>query len=144
VIVNDSAGNKLDYYLDRSVTYTRSSCSSRQATVTVVLHNAQPATGVPAYALGHTGNSLLVSLYSTAHSTVTNATLDGKTAFIDAESERGHPVAITEVPLKAGQTRTLIFHVDEPPATGPLLTLEQPLVRPLKMAVDAPNCPSTG
>ncbi len=60
------------------------------------------------------------------------------------ESENGHPVTIAEVPLKAGQTRTLVFHVHEPAATGPLMTLTQPLVRPLKLTVNAPTCPSTG
>jgi hypothetical protein len=75
---------------------------------------------------------------------VSNATIDGKVAFIDSESERGHPVATTSVSLAPGQTRTLVFHVHEPAATGPLLTLTQPLSRPLHLNLNTPHCPSTG
>jgi hypothetical protein len=143
VVVNDSSGNKLDYYLDRSITYSRTSCASRDVTVTVVLHSTTPASGLPSYVTGATHDSLLVSLYGTAHSSVSHATLDGKVAFIDAENERGHPVTTTSVSLAPGQIRTLVFHVHEPPATGPLMTLTQPLVRPLHLTVNAPTCPTT-
>jgi hypothetical protein len=144
VIVNDSSANKLDYYLDRSVTYSRVGCAAGSSTVTVVLHSIAPTTGLPAYVTGTGHNSLLVSLYSTAHSTVTRASLDGKVAFIDEESERGHPVTTASVSLSPGQTRTLVFHLHEPAATGPLVTLTQPLVRPLHLTVNAPSCPTTG
>jgi hypothetical protein len=46
--------------------------------------------------------------------------------------------------LSPGQTRTLVFHLHEPAATGPLVTLTQPLVRPLHLTVNAPSCPTTG
>jgi hypothetical protein len=93
---------------------------------------------------GNGHNSMLVSLYGTAKSRVSNATIDGKVAFIDSESERGHPVATTSVSLAPGQTRTLVFHVHEPAATGPLLTLTQPLFTPLHLNLNTPHCPSTG
>jgi Protein of unknown function (DUF4012) len=144
VVVNDSSANKLDYYLDRSVTYSRSSCSAGAATVTVTLHSTTPKSGLPSYVRGTGQDSLLVSLYGTNHSSVASATIDGKVAFIDSESERGHTVTTTSVPLNPGQSRTLVFHVHEPRATGPLMTLTQPLVRPLHLTVHAPNCPSTG
>jgi hypothetical protein len=144
VVVNDSSGNKLDYYLTRLVTYTRAGCAAGPSTVTVVLHNTAPARGLPAYVTGVGPNSLLVSLYGTARSSVSNATVDGKVAFIGSDSERGHPVTTTSVSLASGQTRTLVFHVHEPAATGRLLTLTQPLLSPLHLNLNAPNCPSTG
>jgi len=46
-IVNDG-GNKLDYYLERSLTWTRTGCGpTRATTVTVTLTNNAPATGLP-------------------------------------------------------------------------------------------------
>jgi hypothetical protein len=143
VVVNDSSANKLDYYLERLVTYSRATCTTPQSTVTVQLHSAAP-TGLPPSVTGKGHDSLLVSLYSTAHSSVTRASLDGKVAFIDSDSERGHPVTTTSVSMSPGQTRTLVFHVHEPAATGPLLTLKQPLVLPLHLSVRAPNCPTSG
>lgn len=149
VIVNNGGGNKLDYYLDRTVSYRRASCAAGIATVTVRLHNDAPSSGLPPVVVGAEGvahphlagdNDLLVSVYDTHHSSVTRAALDGKAAFFDTESERGHPVTIFDVPIRAGQTRTLVLTVHEPTATGPLIALRQPLVRPLKQTVSMPSC----
>ncbi len=49
VVVNNDAGNKLDYYLDRSITWTRTGCgSTRDVTVTIRLTNTAPS-GLPTY-----------------------------------------------------------------------------------------------
>jgi Protein of unknown function (DUF4012) len=149
VVINNGGGNKLDYYLDRTVAYQRASCTAPKATVTVTLHNDAPTSGLPPTvagleAEGHPGragdNTEIVSLFGTDHSGVTHATLDGKTAFISVGQELGHPVTTTNVDLKPGQTRTLIFYVHEPPATAPLLALRQPLVRPLQQTISEPRC----
>jgi hypothetical protein len=51
-IVNDG-GNKLDYYLDRSLTWRRTGCgSTRQTTVTITLTNNAPASGLSPYVTG--------------------------------------------------------------------------------------------
>jgi hypothetical protein len=81
-----------------------------------------------------------VALYGTDHSSVTHATLAGKVAFLSVQSERGHPVTVTDVTLRPGQTRTLTFYVHEPKATGPLLALRQPLIRPLTQTISEPRC----
>ena len=48
-IVN-GGGNKLDYYLDRSLTWRRTGCgSTRQTTVSITLTNNAPARGLPPY-----------------------------------------------------------------------------------------------
>jgi hypothetical protein len=151
VVINNGGGNKLDYYLDRTVTYRRTGCAAGKATVTVTLHNGAPTSGLPPVVVGAEGvahpkqagdNDLLVSVYDTNRSSVTRATLDGKTAFFDTEHERGHPVTIADVPIRAGQTRTLVLTVREPAASGPLIALRQPLVRPLKQTISMPVCRS--
>jgi hypothetical protein len=149
VIVNNSGGDKLDYYLDRTVTYHRATCAAGPATVTVILHNGAPTRGLAPTVVGVEAQShshqpgfsdLLVSVYSTQHSSVSGVTVDGRTGFYDAERERGHPVAITAVGIPPGQSRTLVFRVREPAATGPVEAWRQPLVRPLRQTISAPQC----
>jgi hypothetical protein len=149
VVVNNAGGNKLDYYLDRTVTYRRTSCRASTATVTVTLRNGAPAVNLPPTVAGRpvsdhpgvTGESdELVSLYGSAGSSVNHVTVDGKTGYLDAERERGHPVTTVEVEMAPGQSRTITFYVHEPAATAPLIALRQPLVRPLHQTIIEPDC----
>jgi Protein of unknown function (DUF4012) len=51
-VFNDG-GNKLEYCLDRSLTWTRTCCGpTRATTVTITLTNNAPATGLPPYVTG--------------------------------------------------------------------------------------------
>ena len=52
LVVNNGAGNKLDYYLGRSLTYALGACSATQqeSTITAALTNGAPASGLPPYA----------------------------------------------------------------------------------------------
>ena len=77
-------------------------------------------------------NRLLVGYYATKEADFSDATLDGKPAFLDVDTERGtaglHSLALEIAP---GQTRTLTIRIDEPAgAKGPVTTLVQPLVLP--------------
>jgi Protein of unknown function (DUF4012) len=148
VILNSVAANKIGYYVTRTVTYRRASCAASNATVTVTLHNAAPK-GIAPYVAGgfnlnpsKRGSTIyVVSLYGTDGSTVSGLTLDGTSESFRTETERGHPVAqVTPVSLAAGQTRTLVFTVKEPAATGPLIALRQPGVNPLTQTISMPNC----
>src|SRR5207245_9835840 len=49
LVLNNAAGNKLDYYVDRQLSYRVTRCSDRTRTVrvTVALHNGAPAAGLP-------------------------------------------------------------------------------------------------
>jgi hypothetical protein len=151
LIVNNETGSKLDYYLDRSVTYRRSTCAATTATVTVTLHNGAPTSGLPAYVSGLAApgrnragfSESLVSLFTTAGSKVRNVRIAGHGAYTDVEHERGHPVTIVDVGLAPGQSKTLTYNVHEPAATGPMIALQQPLVRPLHQTIQTPTCPAT-
>jgi Protein of unknown function (DUF4012) len=150
VSVNNGAGDKIDYYLNRTVTYRRASCTAPDATVTVVLHNGAPTSGLTptlaGFEDGHPKlrgyNKLVVSLYSTEHSSVTHVTRDGTPAPLRFAHERGHPVTITHIFFGPGQTRTLVFYLHEPPATAPMIVVRQPGVRPLSQTISEPSCGS--
>jgi hypothetical protein len=150
VVVTNDSGTKLDYYLQRSLTYQRASCTASSATVTFRLRNAAPSSGLPAYLTtgkqwgdaAHPAGSeyLIVSLYSTQGSAVTGVTLDGQPLGTYSATDRGHPITETLVTIKPGQTLTEIFHVDEPAASGPVELPVQPLAHPLVVTADGPSC----
>lgn len=148
LVINNSASGKLDYYLDRSLTYERATCDATTSTVTVKLTNAAPAQGLPPYVsttigLGRVpiGTNLDdVSLYLTRGADLDSVTLDGKPQYMDSELERGHHVISFTVQLLPGQSRTIVYRVSEPEATGPVLIPVQPLARPMTVAVRSPAC----
>ncbi len=144
LVVNNAAGSKLDYYLDRRLVWEAGGCTSggRPVTVTVTLTNRAPASGLPGYVTLREDhppyrtrpgdNRLLVSYYAGAGATLTGATLDGRTALPTSDEERGHPVYTLDLELPAGSSRTLVLHLLEPHANGTPTLLQQPLVTPLR------------
>jgi len=149
-VVNNAAGTKLDYYLDRSLTYRRSTCDAARATVTVKLRNDTPASGLPRYVAAGDGtetiggplgsNVELLSLYVTHGASVQRIRVDGKQVFLQEGSERGHPVVTTSLHLGPGQSRTVTYTVREPAASGAVVVPVQPLARPMAVHVHAPYC----
>ena len=151
LVINNSAGSKLDYYLDRSITYARSTCDATTATVTVTLTNTAPDHGLPPYVsttigLGRRGpvglNQDQVSLYLTHGADLNRVTVDGKRQFMQTDQERGHSIISFNVRLEPGQSKTLVYKVAEPRATGPVIVPVQPLVRPMRVDVRSPSCPA--
>lgn len=154
VVVNNGGGNKLDYYLDRDVTYEGPSCGvggPRHATVTIRLTNAAPRSGLSDYAAGRADhptpalpkgtNRVLLSYYATKGAGFSGATLDGKDVFLSSDTEQGRPVFGTALELRPGQTRVVRLTVEEPAeAKGPVTTLVQPLVRPQQTVVRGTDC----
>ncbi len=150
LVVNNGAGNKLDYYLDRRLTWTRTGCGQRRlVTVTVTLTNTAP-TGLPPYVIerndhppyrtGKGDTRLGVYYYGTTGAFLQSATLDGKRALVGEGSEQGHPVFYADVEMPRGKARTLVLHFIEPAGTGAPTVLRQPLIRPLSVAVRDQSC----
>ena len=152
VAVNNTGGNKLDYYLDREIDYRRTGCgSTRSVTVTIRLTNAAP-TGLPAYVIERNDvggppadarpgdNRLNVAYYATTGASLRTATLDGRVAPLAGGYERGHPVFTFNVEVPRGRTQTLVLHLTEPAGTAAPTLLRQPLVRPLKVSVHDQRC----
>ena len=151
LVVNNDAGNKLDYYLDRRLTWTRTGCGTRrEVTVTITLTNTAPASGLPPYVIERNdhpryptakGDTRLgVYYYGSAGAFLTSATLDGQRAQVGRGTEQGHPVYFADVEMPRGKARTLTLHFLEPAGTGAPTILRQPLVRPLSVTVRDQSC----
>ncbi|MCQ4079682.1 DUF4012 domain-containing protein [Streptomyces sp. RB6PN25] len=155
LVVNNAAGTKLDYYLDRRLDWEAGRCGrdGRDVTVTVALTNRAPATRLPAYVTQRVDappyttrpgdNRLLVSYYASTGAGLAEATLDGRIALANVTTERGHPVFTLDVELPRQSTRTLRLYLVEPPSTRPPVLLLQRLVRPFRYAV-RPNLRCNG
>jgi hypothetical protein len=149
-IVNDG-GNKLDYYLDRSLSWRRTGCgSTRDVTVTVRLANTAPASGLSHYVTSrsdrrayHTepgDNRLLVSYYATRGAQLSGVEVDGVPGTASAGADLGHPVYTVDLELPRGTTRTIVLQLREPAGAAPPYVLRQPLVRPLHVSLDDARC----
>ena len=150
LVVNNVAGNKLDYYLGRSINYSAGDCSgpTRTSTVTVTLHNGAPTSGLPDYVTtrfdrgpGAPGTARSrVSLYATAGAQLTSVTVDGVPTTAAAAAELGHPVFTVNLLSPPSGTQVLQFQLIEPTAAGAAQVPVQPLVLPMDVRVDVPDC----
>jgi hypothetical protein len=150
VSVSNGLGNKLDYYLDRSVTWQRTGCgATRDVTVSIALTNSAPSKALPPYVdppeyikggkpVGD--NVLDISYLATAGATLTSATDGGRAVFVYNGAERGHPTFALQVPVPRGRTTTVVLRLKEPAGTGAPVVLRQPLVRPLTVKLDDAGC----
>ncbi|GAA3798776.1 DUF4012 domain-containing protein [Sphaerisporangium flaviroseum] len=142
LVVNNSAGGKLDYYLNRSLEYELGPCRDgrRSTSVRIKLTNDVPDVALPSYVTGPLdtpgrshgpgSNLLWVSLYAGVGSELTRAQLDGRPLTAIKESERSHPVYSAMLELAPRQSRTLTFDLVEPVSAEPPAIPVQPLVRP--------------
>lgn len=154
--VNNAAGGKLDYYLDRSLAYRAGNCAGdyRRSTITVRLTNQAPRHGLPPYVrirgdrdfhLGNVvervpQNRLFVFIHATDGAALLRATLDGKPALVTEGVERGHPVFGLELTLDPGVPRTIRLRMIEPVTPGAPVTQVQPLARIQKTDLRVPAC----
>ncbi|MEV6022755.1 DUF4012 domain-containing protein [Streptomyces sp. NPDC052036] len=146
LVVNNAAGSKLDYYLDRSLAWQAEgdgcAAGDRPVTATVTLANRAPAAGLPSYVTLREDhppyrtrpgdNRLLVSYYAGVGATLTGAELDGRPAMLSPGVERGHSVFTLDLELPARSRRTLVLHLLEPHADRTPTLLRQPLVTPVR------------
>jgi hypothetical protein len=142
-IVNEG-GNKLDYYLDRSLTWQAAGCGpTRRTTVTIKLTNNAPANGLSPYVTGRSDarsylvkpgdNRLSVSYLATQGALMESVTVAGKPGTSRVGVERGHPVYTVDLELPRGTSRTIVLRLSEPAVAGAPIVLRQPLVRPLQV-----------
>jgi hypothetical protein len=151
--VDNASGSKLDYYLDRSLTYTAGSCSSdrRDSTITVRLLNAAPRQGLPEYVRLRTETNinnveavprshLFVFVHATDGAALSGATLDGRPVQVGEGVERGHPVFFVDLILDPGVPRVINLRLSEPTTSGRAQTKIQPLARVQHTRFDVPTC----
>jgi hypothetical protein len=149
-IVN-AGGNKLDYYLDRSLTWQATGCGpTRASTVTITLTNNAPAAGLPPIVTGREDshsypikvgdNRLEVSYLATQGAVLHSVTVAGRPGTGRIGVERGHPVYMIDVELPRGTSRTVVLHLSEPTSAATPIVLRQPLVRPLQVTLKDAVC----
>lgn len=146
IVVNNAAANKLDYYLDRTVRYVVgcTEAGRTRTTMTVALHNAAPARGLPVYVTSHlpalgdsvSTNRLIVSAFLPASTGMAGVRVDGTGAGATIGTERGYEVFSVTVDVPAGRTVEIEWSLDEPAVGDVIRLLEQPLVRPLDQTVE--------
>ncbi|MDQ1048312.1 DUF4012 domain-containing protein [Streptomyces sp. V4I2] len=149
VVVNNAAGGKLDYYLERKLHWIPGNCTphGRKVTARVTLDNRAPASGLPPYVtqrvdkppyLTRPGdNRVLVSYYASSGAHLTGATLDGHRVTVGSSVERGHAVYTLDVELPAQSSRTLTLDLLEPISNRTPALLDQPLVTPTRARLEA-------
>jgi hypothetical protein len=151
VIVNNGQGSKLDYYLDRSVTYNRGRCVANNmqlSTVTVRLHNDAP-TPLPRYVTLRVGDTrrnplgserLFVAVYTTAGASLIGVSDDDGKLFAGAGSEAGHTRYETDVTIQRGETTSLVCRLLEPRRDEPVVIWRQPGVRDESVDLAGAGC----
>ncbi|MER6410482.1 DUF4012 domain-containing protein [Streptomyces humidus] len=152
LVVNNSAGNKMDYYLGRSLTYELGPCEggTRSSVVRIKLTNAAPAAGLPALVTlrsddpGHPhppgSTQVWLSLYASSGARFTGATLDGRQLLLSSAEERGHPVLGAQVELLPGRSREVDVRLLEPASERSPVVPVQPLARPQHTKVFVRPC----
>ena len=149
--IYNNAGNKLDYYLDRTLSWVRKGCdASRTVTVTITLHNSALGSGLPQYVTtrydAHSypvqpgDNRLAVGYFATAGAHLRHVLVDGKQATASVGTERGHPVFTVDLELPHSSTRTIVLTLVEPKGKGAPIVLRQPLARPIAISIKDAQC----
>ena len=98
--VVNAAGTKLDYYLERSMSYQRTGCGAGSEVVaSLKLVNNAPASGLPAYVTFRADhpprgakpgdNRLIVSYYASKGATISSVLIDGKPVAFTTAPENG-------------------------------------------------------
>nr|WP_051989706.1 DUF4012 domain-containing protein [Gordonia soli] len=153
VAVQNVAGNKIDYYLRREISYSAGECrgASRQSIVKIRLVNTLDDLTLPPYVIGSLGarqanlppgTSLTsVQLTATRNATLKQMTVDGRAPLYYEGNLHGHPAVVTQVRIPPGGAVTVEFVLDEPTsAKGAALVPVQPLVDQPTPLVDVPEC----
>jgi hypothetical protein len=151
LVVTNVGGNKLDGFLDRTVTYFADGCGStkRNATIVVRLSNQAPQ-GLPGFLTARTDKPPKgtpaeqtrneVAVYASAGAELQSANLDGRTVKMRTQNSRGHPIFLADVTIDRRTTRTLTLQLTETTLPGMPIMSAQPLLQPQTNVLDAPVC----
>jgi hypothetical protein len=154
VVVNNLAGNKMDYYLKREIDYSADGCEgeTRNSTVTVRLTNTSDKP-LPKYLGGLNGLApefqldvppgtmvSSVRLVATQGAKLLGVTSGGKSVPAIVHTERGHPTFEVQVVIPPGQSGDLVFRLTEPTSPGAPRVPVQPLIDAVSPRVSVPEC----
>jgi len=155
VVINNLAGNKMDYYLTREIEYAADNCKGerRNSTITVRLTNTATDKSLPFTVGGASGFSdglplkvpngtmvTSVKVIATKGSTLLGVTSNGERTSAITHFERGHPSFEVQVVIPPGQSGELTFRLSEPTSAGVARMPIQPLVDDVSPVVKVPVC----
>lgn len=118
VVVNNAGGNKVDFYLERSISHDVMLLEDGSAEVVTEIRfrNRAPSTGLVPYVIGpYPGvsdageNVMFLSVYAANGARLLGAEENGEPGRGGLERELGHPVAWTNVRMDSGDSATLRF-----------------------------------
>lgn len=152
VVVNNAAANKADFFTDRTIHYdvTLRDEGSARATVAVELSNAAPTAGHPAYVIGPNvpdtaagDNRSLLSVYCAAGCRREGFRRSLSDGSVREETELGHPVFTTMVPLSSGEAERVeidwsldtAWEPQDDGGTYRLTVQGQPTIRPTRFVL---------
>jgi hypothetical protein len=112
VIVNNNGGNKIDFYLDRTIRYEvrLGPEGVGESRAVVRMHNEAPSRGLPAYIIGPFPlkeadpgeNVSVLQTYCARGCTLRSYDEDGVPGEVEQHTELGHPVVLSNVRLPSG------------------------------------------
>lgn len=155
VVINNLAGNKMDYYLTRQIEYAADGChgETRKSTVTVRLSNTAPDGPLPEYVAGSGGileeaqfnppsGTMLtsVTLIATKGAELAGAIANGQNVPVSRGMERGHPTFEMQVGIPRGESGEIKFLLSEPTSPGTPRVPIQPLIDEVTPVVSVPEC----
>jgi hypothetical protein len=163
IVVNNLAGNKMDYYLKREIEYAADGCDGdmRNSTITVRLSNTattdKPLPDEVAGTLGITGTLVgvrptipldapsgtmvtSVRVIATQGARLLSVTSNGKRTVAIPHVENGHPSFEVQVVIPPGQSGELTFRLSEPTSSGDPRVPIQPLIDNVNPRVSVPSC----
>ena len=153
LVLNNGAGNKLDFYTKRTVEYVAGECTvdTRASTVRVTLTNdVPPVSEGPDYIFGRVdrnaagadprSNRSLTYVHMPVGSGVTAVRLNGQPIQASFGMELGHPVALLGLDLPPGQPVTLELDVSEPISDAEPKVPVQPMVQPQETTINWRGC----
>ncbi len=158
VVINNLAGNKMDYYLEREIEYVADGCEgdTRMSTVTVRLTNTlteSTLAELPDYMAGTEGidpalpftfpKGTMVSsvrLLATKGAEVVSLLSNGERGSFFEATERGRPGFEVQVAIPPGKSGELSFRLSEPTSPGAPRVPIQPLVDNVTPVISVPEC----
>ena len=155
VVINNLAGNKMDFYLERDIEYVADSCDGemRNSTVAVRLTNTAGDTPLPEYVAASPGlepdlmlrvpNGTMVSsvrVLATKGAKLLSVTSNGERVLAVPHFENGRPSFEVQVAIPPGQSGDLTFRLSEPTSPGSPRVPIQPLRDYVAPRVSVPAC----
>lgn len=153
LVLNNGAGNKMDFYTERSLTYTAGACENgyRRSAVVTTITNTVPTTGdLPRYItirnddagaeVEDRANRSLVYVHLPLGAAVTGTRLNGEDVQWLLGQELGRPVVYGTVELPPGSPVTLEIEILEPISDNEPVVVVQPMVKPQSTTVNWEGC----